>query len=105
MLYPQNGDRIVAIDYVTSFHPVYTHVHTESLPIRFRPLKNAVTESSLPARRYASAGTSYCPVSDCIRLLQAGVLKTVERIGLVLAWKLFRPILHCFIRKFWYVQK
>jgi len=23
MLYPQNGDRIVAIDSVTSFHPVY----------------------------------------------------------------------------------
>ena len=23
MLYPQNGDRIVAIDTVTSFHPVY----------------------------------------------------------------------------------
>jgi len=22
MLYPQNGDRIVALDYVTSFHPV-----------------------------------------------------------------------------------
>ena len=24
MLYPQNGDRIVAIDFVTSLHPVYT---------------------------------------------------------------------------------
>jgi len=23
VLYPQNGDRIVNIDYVTSFHPVY----------------------------------------------------------------------------------
>jgi len=23
MLYPQNGDRIVAIDYVTSLHPMY----------------------------------------------------------------------------------
>ena len=23
MLYPQHGDRIVAIDYVTSLHPVY----------------------------------------------------------------------------------
>ena len=24
MLYPQNGDRIVAIDSVTSFHPIYS---------------------------------------------------------------------------------
>ena len=24
VLYPQNGDRIVTIDSVTSFHPVYT---------------------------------------------------------------------------------
>ena len=24
MLYPQNGDRIVAIDYVSSLHPMYT---------------------------------------------------------------------------------
>ena len=24
MLYPQNGDRIVAIDYVTLLHPMYT---------------------------------------------------------------------------------
>jgi len=23
MLYPQNGDRIVAVDFVTSFHPMY----------------------------------------------------------------------------------
>ena len=23
MVYPQNGDRIVAIDFVTSLHPVY----------------------------------------------------------------------------------
>ena len=23
MLYPQNGDRIAAVDFVTSFHPVY----------------------------------------------------------------------------------
>ena len=26
MLYPQNGDRIVAIDSVTSLHPVYCDV-------------------------------------------------------------------------------
>jgi len=25
-LYPQNGDRIVNIDYVTSFHPIYLAV-------------------------------------------------------------------------------
>jgi len=24
VLYPQNGDRIVTIDYVTSFHPMYS---------------------------------------------------------------------------------
>jgi len=27
MLYPQNGDRIVAVVYVTSLHPVYIRVH------------------------------------------------------------------------------
>jgi len=26
MLYPQNGDRIVAVDFVTSFHPVYNQL-------------------------------------------------------------------------------
>jgi len=26
VLYPQNGDRIVNIDYVTSLHPIYTHM-------------------------------------------------------------------------------
>ena len=25
VLYPQNGDRIVTIDYVTSHHPMYTN--------------------------------------------------------------------------------
>ena len=25
MLYPQNGDRILAIDVVTSLHPMYSH--------------------------------------------------------------------------------
>ena len=30
MLYPQNGDSIVAIDYVTSLHPVYADA-TKSL--------------------------------------------------------------------------
>ena len=25
MLYPQNGDRIVAVDTVMSLHPMYTH--------------------------------------------------------------------------------
>jgi len=29
-LYPQDGDRIVAIDSVTSLHPIYTHM-TKSL--------------------------------------------------------------------------
>jgi len=24
MLYPQNGDRIVAVDFATSFHPMYS---------------------------------------------------------------------------------
>ena len=28
VLYPQNGDRIVAIDSVTSFHPMYTNTLT-----------------------------------------------------------------------------
>jgi len=28
MLYPQNGDRIVAIDSVTSLHPVYKRKYT-----------------------------------------------------------------------------
>jgi len=25
MLYPQNGDRVVPVDFVTSFHPMYRH--------------------------------------------------------------------------------
>ena len=32
MLYPQNGDRIVAIDFVTSLHPVYIQ---KFIPRRF----------------------------------------------------------------------
>jgi len=28
MLYPQNGDRIVAVYFVTSFHPVYSEFNT-----------------------------------------------------------------------------
>jgi len=31
MLYPQNGDRIVAIDYVTSLHPMYIRVHFRNI--------------------------------------------------------------------------
>jgi len=27
VFYPQNGDRVVAIDFVTSFHPMYERVH------------------------------------------------------------------------------
>jgi len=30
MLYPQKGDRIVAVDYVTSLHPIYSKTETEA---------------------------------------------------------------------------
>ena len=33
MLYPQNGDRIVTIDSVTSLHPVYSRIHADVLPL------------------------------------------------------------------------
>ena len=44
----------------------------------------------LPARRYASAGASHGPVSVCLCLSVTSrySIKTVERIGLVLAWEL-----------------
>jgi len=44
----------------------------------------------LPARRYASAGTSYCPVSVCVcHMSQAGVLsKRLNESGWFLAWQL-----------------
>jgi len=40
MLYPQNGGRIVAIDSVTSFHPMYTSC--SSLLFLVNVLKHAI---------------------------------------------------------------
>ena len=43
----------------------------------------------LPARRYASAGTIYGPVSVCVCLAQAGVMsKRMNESGRFLAWQL-----------------
>ena len=65
MAYPQNGDRIVAIDSVTSLHLMYAGLFPSSF---------------LPARRYASARTiaralclSVC-LSVSVSLSQVGVL-------------------------------
>jgi len=61
----------------------------------FREIRGAfyLAASFLPARRYASAGTSYGPVS--VSVTSQCSVETVERIGLVfLAWDFFPPILH-----------
>jgi len=56
--------------------------------------------SILPARRYASAGTSYGPC-----LSQVGVLsKWMDGSRWFLASRFFRPILDCVVRKFGYLQ-
>ena len=34
MLYPQNGDRIMAIDSVTSLHPLYTNTPVTQLQLQ-----------------------------------------------------------------------
>jgi len=61
----------------------------------------------LPAQRYASAGTSYGPVSVClsVSLSQVGVLSKGMN-GLIWFWHggFFRPVLHCVLRKFRYLQ-
>jgi len=41
MLYPQNGDRIVAVDVVTSFHPVYS-VKKQGTPRQYILSVNAI---------------------------------------------------------------
>jgi len=59
----------------------------------------------LPTRRYASASTSYGPVSLCVCLSQVGVLlKRLGEWGWFLARELSQPILHCVIRKFGYLH-
>ena len=58
---------------------------------------SAVLVSLFPARRCASAGTSYCPVSVCpsVCLSQVGVLsKRLDESIWVLACELFPPILY-----------
>jgi len=58
----------------------------------------------LPARRYASASTSYVPVS--VYPSQVGVLlKRLDGSSWFLARGFFRPILHGVVKKFRYVEK
>ena len=65
-------------------------------------------QTVFPARRYASAGTSYSPVSVCLRLFvwcRCSIEKN-ERINLVFGMEaFFRPVLHCVLRKVRYLQK
>ena len=65
----------------------------------------------LPARRYASADTSYGSVSVClclsvcICLLQVGVLsRRMNESSWFLAWELFSTYPACILRKFGYLQ-
>jgi len=63
-----------------------------------RDIVNKRNRSFLPARRYASAGTSYGPVSICLCLSQVGVLskRLTNRAGF---WhdSFLTPILHVFL--------
>jgi len=44
MLYPQNGDRIVAVDSVTSLHPVYIYIRYTPFRVGYSlPLRTNVT--------------------------------------------------------------
>jgi len=62
----------------------------------------------LPARRYASAGISYDPVSVCLCLSVCHKLVFCRNAWADRAsfWRVdfFRPILHCALRKFGYLQ-
>jgi len=67
---------------------------------------NSRSESIYYRRRYARAGTSYGPLSICLcPCLSVTSRRSVEtdRAGF-LAWWLFRPVLHCVIRKFGHLQ-
>ena len=63
----------------------------------------------LPARRYASAGTSHDPVSVSVSVYlfvtSRRSIKRDERINLVLARGFFRPVLYTVLRTFRYLQK
>ena len=70
-----------------------------------------LSHTFLPARRHASAGTSYDPVSVSASVCLSVYHKSVfyrngwtDRAGL---WRagFYRPILHCVLRKFRYLQK
>ena len=70
-------------------------------------------QRSLPARRYASAGTIAVALCLCLRLSACLCLsvtsrfsiETADRIGLVLAWELSSTDPTCVGRKFRYLQK
>ena len=63
MLYPQNGDHIVAIDSVTSFHPVYWHC--------YHTVRNMVYEtvwlSVSPSRHLAAIPAAAAILLLCVR--------------------------------------
>jgi len=69
-------------------------------------VKSFPAVSIFTARRYASSGTSYGPVSVRLRLSQVGVpSKLMDESGFVkTSMKVFPPILHCVIRKLGYLQ-
>jgi len=55
MLYPQNGDRIVAIDSVTSFHPMYN-----SLVVCSHVAADAADRATVETATYVQALSYYC---------------------------------------------
>ena len=84
-------------------------IATDNLPTRLSSsyLTAWHFTSFLPARRYASAGTSYGPVSVFVCLSQVVVLsKRLNESSLMfLAGELRSPALHCVERKFGCPQK
>ena len=60
----------------------------------------------LSARRSASAGSGYGPLSVCLSVTSRSSIDTSERVGLLLGRGFdLRPILQCVIKKFGYLQK
>jgi len=64
MLYPQNGDRIVAIDSVTSLHPMYraawarVYVYTITRENLYETKQTAIDRESRPDRPHALDSTA-----------------------------------------------
>ena len=76
MLYPQNGDPIVTIDYVTSLHPMYTVY--EYCARTLRHYKTGSTQRIAHCRLRMTDSRDHMCVTSRYRI------KTAERIELVI---------------------